>query len=199
MMNSRKFDTLHVNLFGIPGTGKSGVAAGLYKRLNEAGYVVELVREYAKELAWRGDLVRRDVTGELVEAEQFVISAEQYRRQAEVDGRVQVAVTDSPVPLGVIFAPADYASHLQTILRQLTAGWNNLDVLLERDLHQSYESLGRIQSREESLALAPELLALLMKDRPGFIRMPVDQAEERLFRMVAAQVELRPRTAALRP
>lgn len=180
-----KFDTLHVNLYGIPGTGKTNVAAALRARLGRAGYDVELVQEYARELARQNKLVFQDhQTGERREAEQFVISAEQFRRQAEYDGKVQVVITDSGLFTGVLFAPGNYGEALRSIMRDLTVGWRNIDVLLTRDISQDYTSLGRIQSRAESEALRPEVENLLRQERPDFIEMAVEGADDRLYRLI---------------
>jgi hypothetical protein len=180
-----KFNTLHINLYGIPGTGKSGVARGVAQLLGRAGYDVELVQEYARELARDGRLIFMDPqTGERREADQFVISAEQYRRQASYDGKVQVVVTDSGLFTGVLFSPEIYRESMRTILRELTIGWDSVDVLLERDISKDYTSLGRVQSREESEALRPELVTLLEVERPEFIRLPVDGADEKIYRAV---------------
>ena len=39
-----------INFYGGPNTGKSTKAAGMYYKMNLAGYNVELVNEFAKEL-----------------------------------------------------------------------------------------------------------------------------------------------------
>lgn len=41
-----------INLFGGPGIGKSTLAAGLFEHMKIAGFNVELVNEYAKDMVW---------------------------------------------------------------------------------------------------------------------------------------------------
>lgn len=189
-MYNKSFNTLHVNFWGNPGVGKSGLAGELYGRLSGKGYLVELVKEYAKELQYRGELVRKDKrTGEDVETEQMIISTEQYRREVEYEDRVQVIVTDAPVLQGVVFAPAHYRSELTSILRQLTAGWTSLDILLVRDVRVDYQSGGRIQTHEESIAFRPEIEAVLRADRPEFVTISADEALERVFNVVVDHLE----------
>lgn len=189
-IRNKSFSTLHVNFWGNPGVGKSGLAGELYGRLSKAGYLVELVKEFAKELQYRGDLVRKDErTGQDIETEQMIISTEQYRRQAEYENRVQVIVTDSPVLQGVVFAPSHYRPELTTILRQLTAGWRTMDVLLNRDIRSDYNSLGRVQSPEESIALRPEIESVVRAERPEYVTMHTDEALERVFDAVVDHIE----------
>lgn len=191
-MQNKSFNTLHVNFWGNPGVGKSGLAGELYGRLSGKGYLAELVKEYAKELQYRGELVRKDRrTGEDVETEQMIISTEQFRREAEYEDRVQVIVTDSPVLQGVVFAPAHYRAELTSILRQLTAGWRSLDILLVRDVRLDYQSRGRIQNPEESIALRPEIESVLRTERPDFVTLHADEALERVFDVVTDHLERR--------
>ena len=63
--------TLYINLFGGPGVGKSTLAAGLFwffktNRLTlKHSYVIELVREFAKDLVWAQDLYTLKNSGNL--------------------------------------------------------------------------------------------------------------------------------------
>ena len=178
--------SLHVNFWGNPGVGKSGLAGELYGRLSKAGVSVDLVKEYARELQYREALSRR-LEG-WFETEQLVISAEQYRREVECEDRVQVIVSESPVLQGVVFAPLHYRSELTSILRQLTAGWDSLDVLLNRNVRSDYNSMGRIQSSEESLALRPEIVSILENERPNYVSLDADVALERVYEMVMGRL-----------
>ena len=183
-------DTLHVNLWGLPGTNKREVAAQLYGRLSRLGVSTALVHEYAKELGWAGELARVDDKGEIVEVDQLVISAEQFRRENLVHGRVSVAVTDAPVLAGVLYAQEDDEELLRSLLRRRTSGWRNLDVLLQHEIPESYESMGRIQSRADSLAMGPRLQSLIERERPGFVRMHADVAVQAIAEMVAQELKL---------
>ena len=45
-------DTLHVNLFGSPGSGKSTGASYIFSMLKLHGIVAELVTEFVKDKVW---------------------------------------------------------------------------------------------------------------------------------------------------
>jgi hypothetical protein len=183
------FDTLHVNLWGIPGTGKQFVARELVALLTQAGAQVEVVQEYAKELGWAGQLVREDGHGDLIEIDQFLISSEQYRRENLLHGVCQVVVTEAPVLAGVLYAHEDDETELRALLRRRTSGWRNLDILLESAISHEYGSRGRIQNREESIAMMPRITDLLVNERPSFVRMGVAESPAKIANMVVRELK----------
>lgn len=176
-------DTLHINLWGIPGAGKFQVTTELHSVLSRMGLETELVQEYAKELGWAGDLARFDANGDMIEVDQLVISAEQYRRENLVHGIVQVAITDAPVLAGVLYANEEDEQDFRSLLRRRTSGWRNLDILLVRDPVHRYGSRGRIQSRKEALAMMPRIEDLLIAERPGFAKVEFGNAVEQIVSM----------------
>ena len=64
-------NTVHINLWAGPSTGKSGVSGKLFGKFKENSIDCELVREVAKDYAWNGTLTN---------TEQLVITAKQYER-----------------------------------------------------------------------------------------------------------------------
>lgn len=190
-MNSKNsvLDTLHINLWGIPGSGKFDVATELHSVLSRMGISTEIVQEYAKELGWAGDLARFDANGDMIEVDQFVISAEQYRRENLVHGIALVAITDAPVLAGVLYASEEDEQGFKSLLRRRTSGWRNLDVLLSRAVEHGYGSRGRIQSRDEALAMMPRLEYLLMEERPNFARLSAENAVSLIVPMVIKRLK----------
>ena len=82
---------LVVNLFGPPGAGKSTGAAYVFSKLKLAGVNAELVTEFAKDKVWEDN--------KLALANQAYLFGEQYYRLTRLGGKVDVAVTDSPLLL----------------------------------------------------------------------------------------------------
>lgn len=121
--DNEPFKTLNINLYAAPGVGKSATANRLTSLLKLRNINTEMVQEYSKELHWDGRLEK---------TEQFIITAEQYRRQSILQGKVQVAVTDSAVALGSIYAPDAYKNELKHIIQSLAKEWWSLDILLEK-------------------------------------------------------------------
>ena len=181
-------DTLHINLWGIPGAGKFEIATALHSALMRLGVGAELVQDYAKERGWAGDLARFDANGDMIEVDQFVLSAEQYRRENLVHGIAQACITDAPVLAGVLYANEEDERDFRALLRRRTSGWRNLDILLVRDPDHRYGSRGRIQSREEALAMMPRIEDLLIAERPGFAKVEFSSAVERIVQMAIVQL-----------
>ncbi len=138
--------TLVVNLWAGPGTGKSTNAALVFGKLKVAGIETELVHEYAKDLTWEG---RTTVLGR-----QSYVMAKQQHHIERVLGQVEVIVTDSPLPFGIIYKGNDYSTHLEKHIIQVWRRWWNLNIFLRRNTsHHPYVEGGRSQTLEEAQAL----------------------------------------------
>ena len=88
-------NTLVINLFGGPGTGKSTVAAGVFSKLKSISINAEYIQEYAKDKAWEGN--------EFTLQCQPYITAKQLYRMHRVMGKAEVLVTDSPLIQGMAY------------------------------------------------------------------------------------------------
>lgn len=133
-------NTLVVNLYGGPGTGKSTNAARLFAMLKDLGIETELVTEYAKDVVW-------EETIKLLE-DQIWVFANQLRRIKRLQGKVDVVVTDSPLLLSCIYG-TDYK--LKELVIQEYSEMNNLDVFLTRV--KPYSENGRLQTEDEAKSL----------------------------------------------
>lgn len=143
------YDTLVVNLFGGPGAGKSTLAHRLCADLAMRGRLVEYSPEYAKELIWDG---RRDMLNGSVTS-QAVVAGEQISRLNRLIGRVEIAVTDSPILLEVPYVDSNdqsYASFVES-LAAYHRSLRRLDVIVNRGY--SYDPRGRKHTLDESMAL----------------------------------------------
>jgi len=84
-----------VGLIGGSGLGKSTTAAGLFYEMKLRGIHVELVREYVKSWAWTGRKVG--------EFDQAYLFGKQSQAEAQLYGKVDWIVTDSPLLLAPIY------------------------------------------------------------------------------------------------
>ena len=89
-------NTLIVNLYGGPGTGKSSGAAYIFSKLKMAGIDAEYVTEFAKDKVWENNIEAFKC--------QFYITGKQSFRISRCFGKVDVIITDSPIVLGKIYA-----------------------------------------------------------------------------------------------
>ena len=177
-------DTLIVNLYGGPGTGKSRMAAGIFSKLKFKNINCELVPEFAKDLVWEK---RHDAL-----YNQFYVTAKQYHRIHRLLGNVDVIITDSPVLLGLAYSGDFYLGEL---IKSLYAKMKTYDVFLKRV--NPYNPAGRYQSEGGATELDPVIKNILQRDfseysekKPFKEYDEFDASEESIIPIVNRIVEL---------
>lgn len=151
-----------VNFFGGPGVGKSTISADLFCQLKKMDINTELVQEYVKELIWDD---RTNIFND-----QLYVTAKQNRRISRLKHKVDVIVTDSPIPLGGIYA--EYAKNpLSHILTPLTNTifneYDNLNVFLTRRF--AHISHGRIHDESQGIEIDNLILNWLTQNNHPYI------------------------------
>lgn len=150
-------NTLIVNLYGGPGTGKSSGAAYIFSKLKMAGIDAEYVTEFAKDKVWENNIEAFKC--------QFYITGKQSFRISRCFGKVDVIITDSPIVLGKIYA--DLIGRPQLGLAcleeadQYPAG-STLEIFLRRV--KPYNTNGRNQTEEEAKKI-DETVKELLRER----------------------------------
>lgn len=145
---------LVVNLFGAPGSGKSTGASYIFSCLKLAGINAELVTEVAKDAVWDGATAPFQ--------NQAYLFGNQCYRISRCDGKVDAVVTDSPLPLSILYNtahPEVYTENFNKAVMDVFNSYDNMNVLLNRV--KPYNPVGRNESEEESDMLQPKLRALL--------------------------------------
>lgn len=147
--------TIVVNLFGAPGSGKSTGAAYIFSKIKMLGVNAELVTEFAKDKVWEKN--------ESAFQNQAYIFGEQSYRLSRCSEQVDVIVTDSPLPLSIIYNtdPLLTENFNKTVM-DVFNGYMNLNYLLVRT--KPYNATGRLQNEQESNDLAQSITDML-KDR----------------------------------
>ena len=142
-----------INLWGGPGCGKSTTASGLFSLMKMRGHKVELVTEYAKELTY-------DKNWDML-SKQELIFPEQYQRQHRLIGQVDYAITDSPLPLNIIYARDDLKTNYK-FWNMVVDGFNefeNFNIMLMRC--KPYSHYGRKESSDKALDIDHDCVHLL--------------------------------------
>lgn len=126
-----------INLFGGPGVGKSTTAAGLFFEMKKMGLEVELVQEYAKDMVWEQ---RHNVL-----EDQIYVFAKQQRRIARlVAHNISWVITDSPIPLGLVYVKPDtLGDNFSNLVMETFDSYENYNFLLSRNV--AYNPVGRNQ------------------------------------------------------
>lgn len=145
---------LVVNLFGAPSAGKSTGAAYIFSKLKLAGVNAELVTEFAKEKCWEDN---KEV---FKPGNQCYLFGEQFYRMNRIRDKVSVIVTDSPLPLNIIYNESTILkeSFNRTVMDCFDSFYN-FSYLVIRD--KSFNPAGRRQTKAESDKIQGEIFELL--------------------------------------
>jgi ABC-type oligopeptide transport system ATPase subunit len=148
----KAINTKIINLFGEPSCGKSTTSAGLFYLMKHKGFNVELVNEYAKQLVWSG----RKETLE----DQLYITAKQNHKLEMLVGKVDYAISDSPLLLGIIYSRKYMRiPTFHHFVKDLFDSYDNLNILLKRA--KPYKEIGRIQTEKEAMGVRDSIIAML--------------------------------------
>ena len=115
-----------VNLFGGPGSGKSTLRAGLFYEMKLAGYNVEEVTEYAKDMVWEERFN--------IFQDQIYILGKQNRKLLRLAEKVDWVLTDSPIIMGIAYmVDTPYNETLKQLILEVFNGYDNLNIFVNRN------------------------------------------------------------------
>lgn len=142
-----------INLFGAPGAGKSTGAAYIFSQLKINGINAEYVSEFAKDKVWE----------ESKEAfkNQAYLFGKQYFRISRCKDKVDVIVTDSPLPLSLLYnQDENLGEEFNAVVMKVFNSFKNLNYYINRT--KPYNPKGRLQNEKESDELVTPLKNLLI-------------------------------------
>lgn len=164
-------EKLHViNLFGGPGTGKSTLAAALFADLKMKGINAELVTEFAKDLVWT------ERTKEL--KDQVYIFGKMYHKLWRLQGKVDVVICDSPLPLCIYYADETTPERFDGFVMEAFDQFKNTNVLCARTF--AYQQEGRYQDEEEAKRVHTDIIHLLEHEGIGVRYLPAGTMQSRI-------------------
>lgn len=152
-----------VNLFGVPGAGKSTGAAYIFSQLKMKGINAELITEFAKDKVWENN--------EKVFKNQMYLFGKQSFRISRVEDEVDVIITDSPLLLSIFYNQNPVlGENFNNLVSDVFNSYNNINYLVTRI--KPYNPAGRHQSEEESKALEEPMVKLLTDWGVDFMDIP---------------------------
>lgn len=158
-------NTIVVNLFGQPGAGKSTGAAYIFSKLKLAGVDAELITEFAKDKVWEDN-------HEVFKNQAYMFGKQSFKL-SRCDGKVQVIVTDSPLPLSILYNNEDrLTENFNKSVMDVFNSYNNLNYLLKRV--KPYNPNGRHQTEDESDTLSVEIKNMLFDREIKYIEKDGD-------------------------
>lgn len=141
-----------INLFGVPGSGKSTGSAYIFSRLKMRGVNAELITEFAKDKVWENNT-------EAFKNQSFIFGKQSYK-QSRCKDKVDVIVTDSPLPLSILYNnDPSLTENFNKSVMDVFNSYENVNYLLVRT--KPYNPTGRHESEAESNALMQPLKKLL--------------------------------------
>lgn len=154
-----------VNLFGVPGAGKSTGAAYIFSQLKMRGIEAELITEFAKDKVWENS--------EKAFQNQAYIFGQQSFRISRMENEVDIVITDSPLLLSAFYNTNPVLGEsFNDVVANVFHSYNNINYLLTRV--KPYHAKGRLQTEEESDALAEPMKQLLNKYNVLYTQIPGD-------------------------
>lgn len=168
--------TVVVNLAGPPGAGKSTGAAEIFTILKKNNINCELVAEFAKDKTWEHN-------SKALSCQEYVFGKQSYRL-ARCRDDVDVIVTDSPLPLSIIYNtnPCIEESFPELVM-DIFNTYVNMNFYIKRV--KPYNPKGRNQTESESDALGPKIKKLY-----DTLKIPYEcvNGDDEGYRYIAHQV-----------
>ena len=161
-----KYETLVVNLFAGPGTGKSSTMAGVFSELKWRGVNCEMAPEFAKEKVWEESTK--------ILGNQIYIFGKQLHTLHRVMGKVDVVITDSPLLLSIIYGPHEGPCFIN-LVHDVFQRFHNYNFFLRR--HKAYNPSGRLQNEQEAIELDHKIAALFAHPH-GYPHCVIDSGRE---------------------
>jgi nicotinamide riboside kinase len=157
-----------INFVGAPSVGKTTMSALIFAELKHMHKTTELVQEYAKTLVWQERYDELD--------NQYQVSMEQYKMLKAVDGKVEYAVMDSPLFVGM-FYNRTYETNVcnvektEEMILSKMAEFHNIYIYLERNEEFPYEEQGRVHNEEQSRKIEKQMVEMLEEQMISYLRV----------------------------
>lgn len=147
-------ETIVVNLFGGPGSGKSTGAAYIFSQLKMRNINAELVTEFAKDKTWENNL-------EALKNQSYIFGKQSFRL-SRLNGKVDVIITDAPLINSIIYNNDEVlGDKFNEVVKNVHNSFTNYNVFIKRV--KKYNISGRSQTEEEAKLLDKKIKDILNK------------------------------------
>lgn len=154
-----------INLFAGPGVGKSTTAARIFAELKLMGVNCEMALEFAKDKVWEESFKTMD--------DQIYIFGKQFHKIWRLKDKVDVIITDSPLPISIVYDKENSQAFHTLIMEQFNK-FTNFNFLLERG--GEYQTEGRVQTEEEAKEVDNTVKKVLDENGIKYTTLPIDGA-----------------------
>lgn len=155
-----------VNLFAGPGAGKSTTATGVFYTLKGKYNInCEYVSEYAKDLAWENNTT--------LIADQLHVTSNQNRGLERLRGKVDFAITDSPLLLSIHYSTNYFLKSFENMVTELFNSYDNINFFINRK--KEYNPIGRFQTLEQAIQADHDIKNLMIRKKVPFVEIDGDE------------------------
>lgn len=145
-------NTIVINLFGEPSSGKSTAAMDITARLKRKNINAEYISEFAKDKVYKNN-------NEVFKHQEYIFVKQSFK-MGRVRDKVQVMVVDSPLILSIIYNNNENLGHdFDETVWNMFNSYDNRNYLLTRK--HTYENEGRFQNEEEALEVRKQIINAL--------------------------------------
>ena len=163
---------LVVNLFGVPGAGKSTGAAYVFSKLKMRGINAELVTEFAKDMVW-------DENRKVLTNQEHIFGSQSYRLDRLRD-KVDVVVTDCPLFLTAFYNKSPVlGKEFNTVVKKVFDTYNNMNFFIYQ--LRDFNEVGRVHTKEQALSMQEPLLKMLDDNH---VKYNIIMGEEKDYDMI---------------
>jgi len=170
-----------INLFAAPGTGKTTTGQILSGLLSMANFKVEYIPEFAKFATLSRN--RAALSDQI-----YMFAKQENRLNVLRDAGLDYIVMDGPLPIALLFQPADYYQGYEPLVMEVFRSYENLNFYLSKNPKFAYKTHGRNENEEESRQLDQLLRSVLALHEVQCQEFVVDTSLPfELFRQVTGQ------------
>ena len=167
-----------INLFGGPGTGKSTTAALMFSKLKWQGINCELITEYAKDVVW-------DEAYKKLE-DQIYIFGKQLHKIWRVSDKVDVAITDSPIILSLVYGKDMDPNFDRLVLNEFNK-FDSVNIFLTRQ--KEYNPIGRTQTESQAKDVDVKVKKILNLYEIPYHTCPAEEDKmDKLFEFILSEI-----------
>jgi len=125
----------------------------------------EYVSEYAKELAWENNTT--------LISDQLHVTSNQNRGLERLRGKVDYAVTDSPLLLSIHYSTNYFLKSFENMVTELFNSYDNINFFINRK--KEYNPKGRFQTLEQAIQADIDIKNLMIRKNIPFIEIDGDE------------------------
>lgn len=150
-------NTLVINLYGGPGSGKSTSAAYLFALMKMDGFDTELVTEFAKDKVWEKSF-------NTLEHQEYVFAKQKHKQWRCIKDEVKFLITDSALLNCLYYGQEKTSDTFKNLVIEASTKHPTLNIFINRI--KKYVPKGRMQTEEEAKEIDNVMKELVKEHYP---------------------------------